>query len=128
MQTIETMLRRFSNAWTSFDTEVILNAVTDDVRFGMANSDDVIEGKAAFADWLNNMDCGDGGKATITHHQFLLDGHRAMLTGDLEISCELGSERFAFCDVYELDGHKIKKLTAYLTKYGESMACPSQGD
>ncbi|RWU09495.1 nuclear transport factor 2 family protein [Pseudidiomarina gelatinasegens] len=125
MQPIETMIRRFSSAWATFDTDVILDAVTDDFRFGMANSDEVIKGKTAFADWLHKMGSGDGGKATITHRQFLLDGDRAVLTGDLEITCELGTERLAFCDVYELNGSKIKGLTAYLAKYGETIACPA---
>lgn len=125
MQPIETMIRRFSSAWATFDTDVILDAVTDDFRFGMANSDQVIKGKTAFADWLNNMGGGDGGKATITHRQFLLDGDRAVLTGHLEITCELGTERLAFCDVYELNGSKIQGLTAYLAKYSETIACPA---
>lgn len=125
MQSIEKMIRRFSSAWATFDTEVILDAVSDDFRFGMANSDELIVGKTAFADWLNNMGCGDGGKATITHGKFLHDGDRAVLTGILEVTCKLGTERFAFCDVYELNGSKIKGLTAYLAKFGETVACPA---
>lgn len=125
MQSIETMIRRFSSAWATFDTEVILNAVTDDFRFAMANSNDVIIGKSAFADWLNNMGCGDGGKATIIHGKFLHDGDRAVLTGILEVTCKLGTERFAFCDIYELNDSKIKGLTAYLVKFGDAVVCPT---
>lgn len=125
MKNTETFLRNFSNAWANMDMETILDAVTDDFSFAMANCDEGVVGKAAFANWLKNMDCGDGNKATIKHRDFLLDGTRAALTGNMEVVVEGKTERFSFCDLYELEGSKIKKLTAYFMKHGEQMGCPS---
>lgn len=52
MKNTETFLRNFSNAWANMDMETILDAVTDDFSFAMANCDEGVVGKAAFANWL----------------------------------------------------------------------------
>lgn len=122
MQNTEQFLKDFSNAWATQDTSIILDAVNEDFQFRMANCEEAVKGKAAFADWLKNMDCGDG-KATITHDKVVINGEQAAITGEITVTGTKPEQRFAFCDIYTLTNNKISTLTAYCVKFGEGMGC-----
>ncbi len=122
MQNTEQFLKNFSDAWATQDMDTILNAVTEDFQFRMANCEEAVKGKAAFADWLENMNCGEG-KASITHNQTIINDQQAALTGEIKVTGDGPEQHFAFCDVYTLLDGKISTLTAYCVKYGEGMGC-----
>lgn len=120
MTYMKQFLQDFSAAWGSMNAELILAAVTDDFEFRMANCDEPIKGKAAFSGWLEKMNCAEG-EASIKHYEVLIEGDRAAMTGEVHVQGKDGIERFAFCDVYQLQDEKIRALTAYCVRYGDGM-------
>ncbi|GAA3955245.1 nuclear transport factor 2 family protein [Allohahella marinimesophila] len=120
MKDVKKFLREFNNAWAQPDLDTILSSVTDDIRFRMANSDEAVEGKAAFADWLKSMDCSDS-KANINIERLIVDGDSAALTGDITFTGKDAGKHYAFCDLYTLKDDRICEITAYCVRVGESL-------
>lgn len=113
------MLIAFNQAWVETDLDHVLNAVTDDFTFRMADGAHELQGKDEFRQWLEQMQCGDG-KASTTTNPPIVDGDNAVLTGEITVRSTDGEKKFAFCDVYRLRDGKIQSLTAYCLTVNES--------
>lgn len=114
---IQDMLVAFNKAWVEQNFDHIVNAVTEDFSFRMADGACNLKGKEDFRQWLNSMQCA-GSKATTTVNPPIIDGdgERAVLTGEIHVSGADGEQTYAFCDVYKLHGDKIADLTGYCLK------------
>lgn len=115
MSDVEQFLRRFNEAWKDGDIETILAGVTDDIRFQMA-SQETMNGKKAFRDFLRHMENG-GGQCSLGIGNVIVDGDRAALDGVIKVESPEGPARtFLFCDVYRLRDDRISEITAYVVE------------
>lgn len=107
----EKFLRELNEAFARSDTQAILDAVTDDVRWTMVG-ESMMEGKEAVAEALLEMEMEEPLDMTI--ESVITHGTSASVEGRMKLPN--GSE-YAFCDVYKLRDHKnplVRELRAYV--------------
>lgn len=109
-RTIET----YMDGFRATDREAILSCVTDDVVWeipGMFRS----EGRAAFNDHI--VDPGFAGNPLITVTRMTEEDDVVIAEGTVVAPRDDGTlMSLAFCDVFEMQGGKIRRLTSYLVQ------------
>ena len=94
------------------DRDRILSCLTDDVEWqlpGMFHT----RGKAEFATHI--VDEGFTGKPAITARRLVESGDVVVAEGSVRTQKTDGSAmQLVFCDVFEMQGGKIRRLTSYL--------------
>jgi len=98
-------------AFAQGDTELLLNSVTDDIRWNMVGGK-VVEGKVAFAKALAQHAKHKALELSVGH--VMTHGIAGAVNGVLKFK---GGVSQAFCDVYEFNGVKgtiIKEITSYV--------------
>lgn len=92
------------------DTEALINMVTDDFEWVMVG-DMTIKGKEELKKMFS--DAGDITMVGCTKDYLVVDGNVGMCNGIVQMK-ENGTivERY-YCDIYELSGGKLKKMTTY---------------
>jgi limonene-1,2-epoxide hydrolase len=108
------LLRKFNQAFVDFNTEFILNSVTDDIVWTMVGEDSV-QGKSEFANVLENMK-SENQQELVIHH-IITHGSEAAVDGIVKAVNAAGEEKtYAFCDIYRFSGFKnpkIKEMISY---------------
>ena len=97
------------------DHALILSCLTDDVEWeipGMFHS----RGKAAFDREIEND--AFVGHPDIVVTRMIEEGNVVVAEGSVRTQKREGGElRLRFCDVFDMEGGKIKRLTSYLTDF-----------
>lgn len=108
--TIETYIDGFNTS----DHQKILSSLTDDVVWEMPGFFH-LEGKAAFDSEIENP--AFEGKPVVSITRMIEEGDVVVAEGTVQ-SKKKGGEVFkaVFCDVFEMENGKIKKLTGYLSE------------
>jgi ketosteroid isomerase-like protein len=113
MSDTQSFLREFNEYWVREDSQAILDAVTDDIRFGMVGGK-AVSGKAEFEEFLSHMS-GGGSDMSVSIANIIVDGDRAAVNGEISMTDKDGQRKiYGFCDVYRLEGSKVAELTAYV--------------
>lgn len=103
-------LRDLNVAFAENDAEFILDSVSDDVEWTVVG-DRELRGKDELADALEQMADGEATALTVDH--VVTHGATGAVDGTLEFD---DGETYAFCDVYEFDGHakdaKVRTTTS----------------
>lgn len=108
-RTVETYLEGFRN----HDHRVVLSCLTDDVEWEMAGCFHLY-GKEQFDGEIENDDCFTG-KPDIKCLRMVEENDIVIAEGTVSSQLKNGDPFHAvFCDVFEMNGGKIKKLTTYL--------------
>lgn len=105
-------LTGFLDAFDKNDTEAILSYVADDIHWNMIG-DMTIAGKAALRKFFTENADMKVVKSTRAH--FILNGDEAAITGEVLCRNEKTGKEYHmdYCDVYELQAGKIKKMVTY---------------
>ena len=109
-QTVETYMDGFRET----DHARILGCLTDDVEWLIPGMFHVV-GKAAFDQEIENE--AFTGSPAITLTRLVEEGEIVVAEG--VVSCarrDGGLLKAAFCDVFEMQGGKVKRLTSYLAE------------
>lgn len=110
----ETFLQHINDAFARGDTAFFEANVTDDVRWTMVGAAP-IQGKAAFIAEIETMKGEPAPELTITN--VITHGTSAAVEGTMTAQESGVTKRYAFCDIYRLDGSgtgKIREITAYM--------------
>lgn len=95
------------------DEQGLLNIVTDDFQWNMVG-DITVKGK----DQLKQMFAGAGDikMLSASRDHLVVEGNTGVCDGLVQMQ-ENGNitEQF-YCDIYELEGEKLKKMTTYMVK------------
>ncbi|WP_181919553.1 nuclear transport factor 2 family protein [Alkalilimnicola ehrlichii] len=119
MKHTEQFLREFNEAWAREDAAAILAAVTDDIRFRMANEAGV-GSKEDFAKVLNDMQ-GSGNTFELAIDRVIVGDGQAAVNGEMRMTDTSGQKKiYAFCDIYTLRGDKISEMMAYVMEKAAS--------
>lgn len=101
------------DAFDKNDVELILSYLTEDVEWNMVG-DQTFSGKQSIRDFFSaypNMQM-----IASTRDHFLIDGNTAAVNGNVQCedkSTGVYSEMY-YCDLYQLEGDKVKKMTSYV--------------
>jgi ketosteroid isomerase-like protein len=110
---IEQYIEGFRNA----DHEAILALLTDDVIWEMPGLFR-LEGKVAFDGEIENP--AFSGKPKLTIHRMTEEGNVVVLEGRVQAAMADGTPFAAeFCDVFEFEEEKIKRLIGFLSRVNE---------
>ncbi len=107
----EEIVRAVVTAFDSSDNETILSHMAHDVQWLMLGSSTISgkEGMRTFFDEHPEIKI-----LSITKDNFIFDGDIAVVNG--EASCSGAGDKvynMFYCDIYELQNSKVKKLTSY---------------
>jgi ketosteroid isomerase-like protein len=106
------LVERINQAWIDNDRDVLLDHITDDIRWAMVGHS-TAEGRQEFVDTLDSM-------PSMTTQEFhpgevLIDGSKATVTGTMKTRDEEGQDQsFGFCDIYDFRGTLIREITSYV--------------
>jgi uncharacterized protein len=107
-QTVE----RYMDGFRRTDRELILSCLTDDVEWLIPGAFHT-HGKAAFAEHI--VDPGFEGRPQITVSQLIEEHDVVVAEGSVQAPRSDGAVmNLVFCDVFEMSGGQIRKLTSYL--------------
>lgn len=110
--TNKSVVQRYMDGFRTTDREAILSCVTDDVEWeipGMFSS----KGKAAFNDHI--VDPGFSGHPVIEVRRLTEENDVVVAEGTVLAKRDDGSVLpLVFCDVFEMEGGLIRRLTSYL--------------
>ena len=114
-RTVETYLEGFRN----HDHAMVLSCLTDDVEWEMAGCFHLY-GKEQFDGEIEDQDCFTG-KPEINCRRLVEENDVVVAEGTVCQQMKDGTPFDAvFCDVFEMRGGKIKKLTTYLMSINSS--------
>lgn len=106
------VVQRYMDGFRTTDRESILSCVTEDVEWiipGMF----VARGRAAFNDHI--VDPGFSGHPVIDVQRLVEQDNVVVAEGRVLASRDDGTTLpLVFCDVFEMEGGKIRRLTSYL--------------
>lgn len=107
----------YMNAFRALDHSAVLACLTDDVEWIVPGAFHV-QGKAAFDAQIEN-DAFTGAPWITVERLFEQDGV-VVAEGHVHAQrAEGGALELAFCDVFELEGAKVRRLTSYLVALAE---------
>ena len=105
-------VQKYMDGFNAGDHATILACLTDDVGWYMPGHFD-LQGKVAFDDEIENENFV--GRPVITISRMLEEGEVVIAEGAVKCQMKTGGTLDAlFCDVFEMEKGKIKKLTTYL--------------
>ena len=105
-------VERYMEAFRGSDHEAILSCLTDDIVWDMPGAFHLV-GKPAFDREIENP--AFKGRPTITVTRLVEDNDVVVAEGKVRADRSDGGVLDAvFCDVFEMQGGKIKKLISYL--------------
>ena len=111
-------VQQYMEGFRQTDREVILSCVADDVEWeipGLFHS----RGKAAFNDHI--VDPGFAGNPVISVNRMTEENDVVVAEGTVLAKRDDGTSfSLAFCDVFELENGKIRRLTSYLMETHKS--------
>lgn len=109
---------RYMEAFRQSDHAAILACLTDDVEWVMPGVYRHV-GKAAFDKEIEND--AFTGKPTITVTRMIEEGDIVVAEGSVTAAFRAGGTLEAvFCDVFEMQGGKIRKLISYLMQTSQA--------
>lgn len=112
MKTTQAFLREFNDAFATNDQEFILDSLTPDVEWNMVGGA-LMKGKEEVRKELQQMDGTKMLDMEVLH--IICDDQFAAVDGRMRMRDQSTGERsFAFCDVYEFEGPRIRKMTSYV--------------
>ncbi len=121
MSSTEKFLNDFNQAWARGDIPGILEGVTDDIDFRIANKPP-ITGRKDFAAMLEQY-AGHCEVRELTINDVIIDGDRAAVAGQMIFAEAEGMPPGCdFCDIYRLRDGKVARLTAYVMDHEDSNA------
>jgi ketosteroid isomerase-like protein len=113
-QTVQTYMEGFNEA----DHEKILDCLTDDIAWDIPGHT-YLTGKEAFDKEIENP--AFEGKPVINLTRMVQEGNLVIAEGSVKSSFKGGALLDAvFCDVFEFDADKIKKITSYLMQKNQN--------
>lgn len=105
-------VQKYMDGFNAGDHAMILACLTDDVAWYMPGHFD-LQGKAAFDNEIENENFV--GRPVITISRMVEEGEVVIAEGAVKCQMKTGGMLDAlFCDVFEMEKGKIKKLTTYL--------------
>jgi ketosteroid isomerase-like protein len=105
---------RYMDGFRTSNHAQILACLTEDVVWDMPGAFHLV-GKAAFDGEIENP--AFVGRPVITITRVIEDNDIVVAEGSVQVEKRAGGELHAvFCDVFELTGARIKRLTTYLTE------------
>ena len=105
-------VQKYMDGFNAGDHAMILACLTDDVVWYMPGHFD-LRGKAAFDSEIENENFV--GRPVITISRMVEEGEVVIAEGAVKCQMKAGGMLDAlFCDVFEMEKGKIKKLTTYL--------------
>lgn len=111
----ELFFQKINEAFAKSDTRFFKDNITQDIKW-TAVGFPPIEGKDAFIKAMQGMEIPQGMELFLNH--IIIQGDAASVDGVIKIKDQWGKEnRFAFCDIYVLDGRKeskVKEITSYV--------------
>ena len=104
------IIKAVVHAFAVSDNETILSHVTDDFQWLMLGSSTISgkEGLRKFFDANPQMKI-----LSITEDNFIFDGDIAVVNGEVTCGSPDAIYNMFYCDIYELENSKIKKMTTY---------------
>lgn len=112
MKTTQAFLREFNDAFATNDQDFILDNLSNDIEWNMVGGAKM-KGKDEVRKELQQM----GGVKMLdmeTLH-IICEDHFAAVDGRMRMLDQSGAEKsYAYCDVYEFEGPRIKKMTSYV--------------
>lgn len=105
-------LEKFNEAFAKGDVEYIKDHVTNDIAWNMVGGFN-LQGKDAFNESLKEME----GVETLEMQMdtTITNGNKAVSNGTMKIKEASGNiKSFGFCDIYEFENSKVKKMTSYV--------------
>lgn len=107
----------YMNAFRALDHAAVLDCLTDDVEWIVPGAFHV-QGKAAFDAQIEND--AFTGAPWITVERLVEQDGVVVAEGHVHAErAEGGALELAFCDVFELEGAKVRRLTSYLVALPE---------
>lgn len=108
-------LQEFNEAFIRGNKEIVLNSVTDDIKWNMVGEDE-IRGKDEFEKAFQEMP--REGKIELTIKTIITHGITAAVEGTIHTTNELEEKKvYAFCETYQFNKFKdgrIKEITTYI--------------
>jgi uncharacterized protein len=106
-------VERYMDAYNRLDHEQILDTLTDDVEWILPGAFHTY-GKKEFEDHIEDEECFVGGPAIVVN-RITEEGDVVIAEGSVTTAMKDGGMLDAlYCDVFEMQGGKIRKLTSYL--------------
>jgi uncharacterized protein len=106
------IVQKYIEGFRTTDRESILSCVTDDVEWNIPGTF-VSRGKAAFNEHI--VDPGFVGQPVIDVTRLVEEGNVVVAEGTVLARRDNGTELpLVFCDVFEMESGKIRRLTSYL--------------
>ena len=106
------VVQRYMEGFRTTDRESILSCVTDDVEWNIPGLF-VSRGKAAFNEHI--VDPGFTGRPVIDVRRLVEENNVVVAEGTVLAKREDGTNLpLVFCDVFEMESGKIRRLTSYL--------------
>lgn len=111
--TKKTIVQKINEAFAAGNVEAFLEQCTDDITWNMLG-DQPIRGKTLIAEFCAKM---PQEPPQFFVNTIIAEGEMVMANGDMLMKNKDGvPEEFAFCDVYQFEGDKVKELTTYVVK------------
>ena len=111
----EELLVQFNKAFANFDSQFILDQVTDSFHWIMIGKREV-KGKQEFAETLMEMEGYETSELEIV--DVITHGKKGCVNGNMKMKNPKGDPiSFSFCDVYEFEDSedlKISRMTSYV--------------
>lgn len=112
MTTNKQTVHNFMEGFKKWDRAQILSCLTEDIVWDMQGAFH-LEGKEAFDRELKNDAFTDN--PIISHIKIVEEQNILVAEGTVQSQSKEGQTRnYVFCDVFQMEGGKIKKLTAYV--------------
>lgn len=109
------LLQEFNEAFIRGNKEIVLNSVTDDIKWNMVGEDE-ISGIDAFERAFQEMP--REGKIELTIKTIITHGITAAVEGTIHTTNDLEEKKvYAFCETYRFNKFKdgrIKEITSYI--------------
>ncbi len=106
------IIEKVIEAFDRNDVESILSYLTEDAEWHMLG-EHIIKGKE---EWKKFFEANAGTEMlSSSKHHIIVDGDKAAVDG--EASCKVANgqtHNMYYCDIYELEAGKIKKLFSYI--------------
>ena len=114
-QTVEKYMRSYND----LDHEKILACLTDDVEWILPGAFHLM-GKTAFANEIDGHGCYEGKPEIVVRHMWE-ENDTVIAEGKVKTTKKGGEVlSLAFCDIFDMQEHKVRRLTSYLMPESES--------
>ncbi len=113
------VVRQYMDGFKVSDHAKILDCLTDDITWDIPGHTQ-LQGKEAFDQEIEN-DAFEG-KPDITELRMVQEDNVVIVEGTVKSKLKGGPVLdMVFCDVFEFEGEKIKKLTSYLVQRNKNI-------